>query len=181
MDIYKLKFTRLQNEIFRLLCIKAGTELNQREIAKSLNVSPTAISKALKLLKKEKIVKIKKEYKINLSIIELERENPKTMEKKRAENLKMIYESGLADFLENTLPGSTVVLFGSYSRGNDDSSSDIDIAIIGRKEKDINLEEYEKLLEREIRLNFYENLKSVHKNLKENICNGIVLSGGIEL
>ena len=72
-------------------------------------------------------------------------------------------------------------VFGSYSRGDDTLSSDIDIAIIGRKEKGISLENFEKRLERKIILNFYPSLKEVHKELKENICNGIVLSGGVEL
>ncbi len=34
---------------------------------------------------------------------------------------------------------------------------------------------------REIRINFYDNFKDVHKNLRENLFNGIVLSRGIRL
>ena len=103
------------------------------------------------------------------------------MQIKRAENLKMIYESGLADFLEKELPGSTIILFGSYSRGEDTIRSDIDIAVIGRKEKHINLDDFEKKLERNISINFYASFKEIHKNLKENLFNGIVLFGGVEL
>jgi len=72
-------------------------------------------------------------------------------------------------------------LFGSYSRGDDLITSDIDIAIIGRKEKNTDLSEYEKKLERKIILNFYPSFSKIHKNLKENILNGDVLVGGIEL
>ena len=100
---------------------------------------------------------------------------------KRVDNLKQLYESGLSDFLEKAFAGGTIVLFGSYSRGDDLENSDIDIAIIGRKEKDVALEKYEKVLERKILLQFYESWGKIHKHLKENLCNGIVLIGGVEL
>ena len=56
MDMYKLKFTKLQLEIFRLLCVKAGERLNQRQIARLLKVSPTAIAKAIPKLEKESLL-----------------------------------------------------------------------------------------------------------------------------
>ncbi|MFH1801561.1 MAG: nucleotidyltransferase domain-containing protein [archaeon] len=181
MNMYKLKFTKLQNEIFRLFCIKAGALLNQRGIAKILKVSPTAVSKALPLLEKEDIIKIKREKLMNLFSVRLNRENPKIIGLKRAENLKLIYESGLVEFLEEFFPGATIILFGSYSLGEDIETSDIDIAIINSKEKEINLSKFDKLLERRISLNFYLSFKDIKKELKENILSGILLAGGIEL
>ena len=178
MDMYKLKFTKLQNEIFRLLCIKAGISLNQRGIARILNVSPTAVAKALYLLDKEKIVIVSKSKEMNLTSIQLNRD--KAVGFKRVENLKLIYESGLLGFLEEKFPGSTIILFGSYSKGEDTIKSDIDIAIIG-KEKKIDLIKFDKLLERRIFLHFYPSLKEMKKELKENILNGIILFGGVEL
>ena len=87
----------------------------------------------------------------------------------------------IVNFLENNFPGCTIILFGSFSRGDDIFDSDIDIAIIGIKEKEIPLEKFEKILERAINLNFYRNTREIHKHLRENIFNGIVLRGGIEL
>lgn len=52
--------------------------------------------------------------------------------------------------------GTTVILFGSYSRGDDTINSDIDIAIIGAKERTIKLTKYEKILERKIVINSYD-------------------------
>ena len=103
------------------------------------------------------------------------------MQLKRIDNLRQLYESGLIDFLEKEFAGATIILFGSYARGEDTTSSDIDIAVIGRKEKYLKLTEFEKTLERTIFLNFYHSFKEIHKNLKENIFNGIVLIGGVEL
>ena len=87
----------------------------------------------------------------------------------------------LADFLEKEFAGATIILFGSYSRGEDIINSDIDIAVIGRKDKLIDLTYYEKTLDRKININFYGSFKSIHKHLKENLCNGIILIGGFEL
>lgn len=187
MDMYQLKWTRLQSEIFRLLCIKAGMSLNLRGIAKQLKKSPTAVSNALKDLEKENLIKVKKAETMNLLSIELNRDNKNTINMKRAENLKMIYESGLVEFLENSLPGTTIILFGSYSRGddvyslNEEQRSDIDIAVVGTKGKEMNLKEFDKKLERTILINFYPSFKEIHKHLKDSILNGILLSGSIDL
>lgn len=180
MDIYKLKFTILQMEIFRLLCAFSGNKLNQRQIAKKLNVSPTAVAKSIPLLKKENLIIYEKQKNANVCLAELNRSSKKAMQLKRTENLKMLYESGLADFLEDFFPGSTIMLFGSYSRGDDNVTSDIDLAIIGYKEKAFDLKNFEKALNRKIILQFYDNLKNIHKSLKENICNGILITGGLE-
>ena len=185
MDTYKVKWTQLQTEIFRFFCIKAGQNLNQRGIAKALKKSPTAIANAIKGLEKEGILNVEKHKEMNLVSIEFNRDNKRAVELKRVENLKLIYESNIVKFLHNEFPGSTIILFGSYSLGEDvitkESKSDLDIAIIGSKEKEINLSSFEKKLERIIILNFYPSFKEIHKNLKNNILNGIVLSGSIEL
>ncbi|MBS3145272.1 nucleotidyltransferase domain-containing protein [Candidatus Woesearchaeota archaeon] len=181
INIYKLKLTSLQQEILRLLFIRTGKQLNQNNIAKALNVSPAAVMKALPKIRDGNLINMSQDKESKRWAIELNTDNHRVMQIKRAENLKMIYESGLADFLEKELPGSTIILFGSYSRGEDTIRSDIDIAVIGRKEKHINLDDFEKKLERNISINFYASFKEIHKNLKENLFNGIVLFGGVEL
>jgi predicted nucleotidyltransferase len=97
------------------------------------------------------------------------------MQLKRVDNLKQIYESGLADFLEKEFAGATIILFGSFSRGDDTINSDIDIAVIGRKDKLINLEQFKKMLAREIRINFYPSFKEIHLYLKSNLLFGITM------
>ena len=181
LNIFKPKLTNLQQAILRLLFVKAGESLNQRAIAKRIEVSSPAIMKALPNLEKESLIKLTQDKESKRWSIELNRENHKVMQLKRADNLKLLYESGLADFLEKEFAGGTIILFGSYSRGEDTSKSDIDIAIIGRKDKLINLEAFEPFLERRVNINFYHSFKGIHKNLKENILNGIVLYGSIEI
>ncbi|MBL7160463.1 MAG: nucleotidyltransferase domain-containing protein [Candidatus Aenigmarchaeota archaeon] len=178
--MYKLKFSKLQHEIFRLLCIRAGNALSQRDIARLIGVSPTAVGKAVKILEKERAVEVKSST-LKVRLVGLNRDNPKAMEMKRVENLSTIYSSGLIDTLEEKFPGTAIVLFGSYSRGDDTASSDIDIAIIGSKQKNIELSKFNKMLERLVVLQFYPSLREIGKELRENICNGIVLAGGLEL
>ncbi|MGD9276850.1 MAG: nucleotidyltransferase domain-containing protein [Candidatus Pacearchaeota archaeon] len=181
VNIYKQKLTILQQEILRLFFIKAGMSLNQRGVARILEVTQPAIIKALPKLEKQKLIILNQDKNSKRWSIELNRDNHKVIELKRADNLKQIYESGLAGFLEKEFAGAAIILFGSFSRGDDTVYSDIDIAIVGRKEKKIKLTEFDKALERTIIINFYSSFKEIHKHLKENIFNGIVLSGGIEI
>ena len=191
MDTYKVKWTQLEAEIFRFLCIKSGSSFNLREIARPLQISPTSVSNSLKKLEKEGLVKITRSKTMNLHSIELNKDNPYATELKRIENLKLIYETGLAEFLKNTFPGCAIFLFGSYSRGEDvwsdekeGHTSDIDIAIIGMESKtDIQFKvtKFDKLLERKVTINFYSSWKDIHKDLKENILRGIIIKGDIEL
>ncbi len=181
MDMYKLKFTILQLEMFRLLCIRAGERINQRQLAGLLKVSPTAVAKSLGMLEKEGLIAVQRSKRMNLTLIALNRDNKKAVQLKRAENLKMLYESGLVEFLEESNPGCTIILFGSYAKGEDIASSDMDLAIIGSKGKKLDLSGYAKKLEKEIRINYYKSFKEISKELKENLCNGILLHGGIEL
>jgi predicted nucleotidyltransferase len=177
----KLKFTPLQREIFNLLCIKVGKKLNQRQISKLLKVSPTAVSKALLFLEENKLANISKEENFNLKLVELNRDSEDAIYLKKLFNLEILYFSGLISYLENSFFGATLILFGSYSRGEDVFNSDIDIAVVGSNEKDIDFKKYERILERKININFYESFNKIHKNLRENLFNGVVLSGGIEL
>jgi len=181
MDMYKLRFTVLQQEILRFLFIKVGMSFNERRIAKQLKVSPTAVSNSLKGLERAGIITVSKDKESRRLSIELNRENPNVFFLKRSENLRMIYESGLAEYLTQRIPAATIILFGSFSFGEDTVNSDLDIAIIGSKEKEINLEKFGRMLEREISLHFYKSLKEIDKNMRENILNGIVLKGSVEL
>ena len=181
VNTYKLKLTILQQEILRLLFVKAGASFNARGISKALEVSHPAVSKALPFLGKQNYVKIKKDKESKRLSIELNRDNPMVIGLKRAENLKQIYESGFAQFLHETFPGATIILFGSYSLGEDTITSDIDIAVIGSKEKDVDLSNFSECLERTIILHYFDSFNEIHKNLKNNILGGIILEGAVDL
>ena len=181
VNIYKLKLTILQQEILRLLFIKAGTSLNANRIARTLDVSQPAVSKALPILEKEGLIQVIKDKISKRLSIELNRDNSHAIWLKRADNLKQIYESGLARFLYDSFPGATAILFGSYAFGEDTSSSDFDLAVIGAKERRIDLEKFEKMLERKIIINYYKTFNDIDKHLLSNLANGILLKGAVDL
>lgn len=181
MDTYKERFTKLEREILRFLFLNAGKSYNQREIALSLKVSPTAIANSVKLLKKEGLIEAINNKNTKPSAISLNLQNNKVIFAKRVENLRMIYESGLAELLFDKFPEATIVLFGSFSFGEDLHSSDIDIAIVGAAKSETGISKFEKILNKKIIIQFYTSFESIHKNLKESILNGIVLKGSVRL
>ena len=94
-------------------------------------------------------------------------------------NLLSILESNLVESIEEKLMPKSIVLFGSYARGEDTEGSDIDLFVECKKEQLI-IDKFEKKLNRKIELHFNENFKVYPKELKNNIINGIVLSGFLE-
>ncbi|OGJ17909.1 hypothetical protein A3K73_02790 [Candidatus Pacearchaeota archaeon RBG_13_36_9] len=181
VNIYKPKFSLLQQEILSYLMAHAGKSFNARGLACPLSRTQAGIIKAIPELEKSGLVKVSKDKDSGRWAIEFNRDNPKAIELKRIENLRLIYDSEIVKFLEENFPGTTVILFGSYSYGEDTIRSDIDFAIIGCKEKKVELNKFEKLFEKEIRINFYNNFEDINNNLKSNIFNGIILAGRIGL
>ena len=181
INISKLRLTILQQEILRLLFMNTGKSLNQRRIAQLLEVSQPAVTKAIPTLEKNGFVIVSQDKESKRWAIELNASNPKMIQLKRADNLKLIYEVGLSEFLEQECAGATIILFGSYSTGEDRINSDIDIAVIGRKEKKIDLDKFESIFNKKINIQFYDSWKNIHINLKNNLLNGIVLSGSVDL
>ncbi len=179
MDTLTLNWTRLQTKIFSLLCQRAGEKLSQREIAKILKVSPTAVGNSITGLRNSGLIMVEKIKTINF--IFFNRNTPKAIELKRVENLKNITLSGLSDYLRLEFAGGTILLFGSYSKGEDTNTSDIDLAVVGRKEKTLPFEEYERTLQRKINVQYYKSWKDIPEYLKNNILNGIILQGSVEL
>ena len=85
----------------------------------------------------------------------------------------------MIEFIEEKLMPKSIVLFGSYRRGEDTESSDIDL-FVECKEESINLKPFEKVLGRKIEIHFKEDFMSYPKELKNNIINGIVLNGFLD-
>ncbi len=173
--------TKLQQDILAEMSRKSGKELNQRRLAKLLGVSEPAIMKSLPRLSEAELIRTYQDPESRRWSISLNTGNRKVKPLKRVYNLQQIYETGLYEELERIFPGTTIILFGSYSRGEDTIDSDIDIAIVDSKSRDVNLAEYESKLERTINISFFTSWKKIDKHLKENLCNGIILQGGVEL
>jgi len=160
--------------------VNPSVHVRVRELERILNLPLPSIIRYCKELEEEKILKTK-----IISSVKFYTSN-KTSEKylleKKLFNIRKIYESGLINFLKKEYNNPTIILFGSYLKGEDVEESDIDLYLETHKNKNINLEEFEKILKRKISLLQYKNIHSIkNKFLANNILNGLVLNGFIEV
>jgi predicted nucleotidyltransferase len=155
---------------------KEPTEIHFiKEISKKTKIAPTSIRNNIKHLLKEKLI-IPKESKPFSGYI-ANRENKQFIFAKRSYNLSSLEK--LKYYLEENLFPKLLILFGSYSIGEDIENSDIDIFILSKTKK-INLSKFEKELEKEINLLITDKLNKLEKPILNKIYNGIVLSGGFD-
>jgi predicted nucleotidyltransferase len=99
--------------------------------------------------------------------------------RKRIYNIDSFLNSGLIESVEEKIMPKSVVVFGSYQRGEDTEESDIDV-FIESKEEHLNLKKFERKLKRKIQLHFNPDFKSYPTELKNNILNGVVVFGFLE-
>ena len=127
-----------KNKVLKVLFENPLTKFHIRELARITKLNPNTIINITNLLKKENLIKIEK--KKHLVEISANTENKKFVRKKQIHNLKQLYNSGIIEFLIEKIDPEAIISFGSYSRGEDIETSDIDIAIVTNKEKipDIN-------------------------------------------
>ncbi len=94
--------------------------------------------------------------------------------------LARLQSTGLVKELEERCTPNCIVLYGSGANGRDDDRGDIDIFVESEK-KSIELESYEIELHRKISLLFESSVRSINKELKNTLANGIVLSGFLKV
>ncbi len=154
------------------------TPLHIRKIARIINLSPAAVSNYLKELESRELIKkyreeVTTEYKAN-------KESEEFKWRKRINNIKSLYESGLITYLVNKYGAfTTIVLFGSYLQGEDWENSDIDIAVISPNKVKVEVTKFKHILKREISIH-EPDLKKVSKEFLNNLANGLVLRGYID-
>jgi predicted nucleotidyltransferase len=109
------------------------------------------------------------------------RRDDKFVRMKRVYNLYSIFFSGLLDFIKNEYKEpETIILFGSYSKGEDISKSDIDIAVITADHKEPDFSAFEKKLARKIKI--YEiRIEKAEREFLNTLGNGIVLYGYLKV
>lgn len=151
------------------------------EISRKANLAHTSVTKQLKILKKINIIKerIEKKGKREFPIYRSNIHSKEYKENKKLYNLILLKNSKLIDFLKDYFMPKSIVVFGSFLKGEDIEDSDIDI-FIECKKAEINLKKFEKMLNRKIQLHFKDIFKKYPKELKNNIINGITLSGFLE-
>jgi predicted nucleotidyltransferase len=104
------------------------------------------------------------------------------MIEKKLFNIKQIYYSGIIEYLKLELSNPPIILFGSFSKGEDIEESDIDLYIETSSNKKLNLDKFEKILYKKIQLFRHKNLNVIsNSHLANNIINGIILNNYVEV
>lgn len=173
------------DNITNIFIQQPNNEYHVREIARMLKISPTTTSKYLNNLKKEGLLISKKER--SHLLFKANTENKSYKDLKLYHNIKNIRNSGLIKHLNKELNyPESIILFGSFKKATNTSTSDIDLFILTPTKKTLNLYKFEKILNHNIQLFIYskkefEILKKDNKELLNNIINGISLEGFLEV
>lgn len=155
-------------------------KLRVRQIERKVKVPLPSVIRYTKELVKERILRTEEISEIKLFSANFG-SNEYLLEKK-LNNIKQIYTSGLIDHLIEEYSNPAIILFGSFSRGEDIESSDIDIYIETSTKEKINIEKFEKILQKDIQIFQEKDIKNIsNPHLANNIVNGITLNGSIEV
>lgn len=160
-------------------------EVSLNNLVKLTNISKTTARKVVKQLVKEEFLKVSILGKIWR--ITCNQSHFYNTTRKIVYNLELIYRSGLIDaLLSNFSNPRSIILFGSYRKGDDIETSDLDLAVEMLGDEETKIFEVGVLPQ----LGYREKVKvnvlkfsrnKVDKNLFANIANGIVLHGFLEV
>ncbi len=155
------------------------SKMRVRQIERELGLPLPSVIRYCKELERERILKGEKIS--NIHLYSADRSSKRYLAEKRLFNLSLIVECGLVDYLIDEYSNPVIVLFGSYSRGEDIESSDVDLYVQTPSKKEIKMEKFEKILGRNIQLFIYSDLRQVKNvHLINNILNGVTLNGFLE-
>ncbi|MFH1682758.1 MAG: nucleotidyltransferase domain-containing protein [Candidatus Woesearchaeota archaeon] len=174
-----MKRKDIKERIQEYFFIHPTAKLRVREIERILGLPLPSVIRYCRELEKEDILMINKIGEVNLYTAS--RSENYLLEKKLY-NLKRLYISGIIEYLKIELSNPVVVVFGSYSKGEDIEESDIDLYLETQSKKKVDLKRFEKILNRKIQVLSHKNIKEI-KNLylANNILNGITLNGVLEV
>ncbi len=100
-----------------------------REASRILDISPMTVKRALDILVHERLI-LREEYK-NQILYRANMDSAAFKHLKTAYNLAWLEEKNIVDYLRERLPGlSSLVLYGSFAKGENDADSDIDLLAI---------------------------------------------------
>lgn len=170
----------IKNKLKEYFFQNPSLKLRVRQIEREVGIPLPSAIRYVKELEKENILKSSKIA--NIIVYSADRSSKNFLLEKKLFNLKQLYSSGLIDFIVEEFSNPTMILFGSYSKGEDLEESDIDLYIETNSKKKIHFEKHEKKLQRKIQCFVYRNIEKVeNKKLANNIVNGVTLNGFVEV
>jgi len=156
------------------------SKLRVRQIEKALKLPLPSVIRYCKELEEEGTLTTIKTG--NIVFYTADRANEKFLLGKKIFNIRQIYKSGLVEYLKQELSNPVIVLFGSYAKGEDIETGDIDMYVETHSKKEISLDEFERRLQRKIQVFRHRSITEIkNKHLANNIINGIILNNYIEV
>jgi predicted nucleotidyltransferase len=178
------EFTINQKKVLDILFTYPSMLFSAREIARITQLTHPTVLEALHVLLTAGLAsRIIKENISGIGVTiswKAEQKGAKYTFYKKIENLKKVYTSHLIEKIAQETTPNAIILFGSYSRGEDTEKSDIDIFVLS-KEHPVDLKKYEKKLHRKINLTFEENITKLNKQFLNNLINGVIIYGYLEV
>jgi len=109
-----------------------------REASRILDISPMTVKRALDLLVLDRLL-VREKFK-NQILYKANMASPAFKHLKIAYNLAWLEEKGIVEFLKERLPGlSSLVLYGSFAKGENDETSDIDLLAISSSSEKLDM------------------------------------------
>lgn len=175
-----MKIKDIKTRIREYFLLNPIVKMRVRQLEREVKVPlPSAIRYTAEL---EKDGILKKELIGNVVFYSADRASLNFILAKKSFNYGHLFSSGLVKFLVEEFSNPTLILFGSYSKGEDLERSDIDLYLETPSKKKVDLNKFEKVLHRRIQLFCYKDIHQVeNKELANNIVNGIVLNGFLEV
>jgi len=175
---------KFDSPLWKLLCLffeNPYEEFYLRELARKAGISVFSAKKFVdEMVKDEMLIENRKG---NMRYFKANLANLFFRHLKISFSLKRIIESGLIEYLKENIPAiSSITLYGSVAKGEDDKKSDVDLLVIGQKKK-VDLSKFEKKIGREIRIiviKWAEWRKLAEENkafYREIVASGIALYG----
>lgn len=166
-----------QRKVLNYFIKHPSSEIHVRGLSDELDVSYTSVRRALNKLEQEKL--LEKDEKSKMTFYSPSDENFRKA--KKLINLDRLEDSNTAEFLYNELRPEAIVLFGSYLEGQDKENSDIDLAVIGGRNKKVDLSSFEEELSRNIQIVQVENIEDESVEFKNTLANGMTLRGYLKV
>lgn len=146
-----------------------------REISREIGLAQTSVRNHLKELRNSRLIVNKESYPFDGYVAD--RDNEDFIFYKQAFNYYSLGE--LRKKIIDEVHPKAIVIFGSYSKGEDIESSDIDVLVVSKVRKKIDLKKIESKLGREINILFVKGLDDLDEAVRRNILNGWVIYGVI--
>ena len=183
-NVELIELNEAYRKIFYWFFSNPTTEISLNDLTKQVNVSKTTANKVVSNLSKEGFLKLTKLGK--LWRIKCNQQHPYNQRKKIAYNLEMVYMSNIIEMILERVPNArSIVLFGSYRKGDDIETSDIDIAVETLDNEQASTTELGKIPEfgyrNDVKVNIFKFTRNkIDLNVFANIANGIVIYGFLE-